>query len=287
MKPNYDSLLEESEKLEKKYLKKLNTESNVAYKQIRKVIAEFFGLYEVDGVFNESMYKYGRDQRMTSEAINSLRVITVTNVPTLKAYLNQIYKTNYYGTGYVVENKYSVITRFRQYSEDALKDRLLRPLDKISLKNNSQTVRIGIQRDIQSGIAQGDTFKQMTKRVARTLEKNGNNAARIIRTETTRTISGGRLDSLYYLRDHGVELEKVWETTGDNSVRDTHSYIDGEAQPLDKVFGNGLMYPGDPSGLPEEVINCRCILTERLVETAKTQATPIDDYDEWYGMRVI
>ena len=34
--------------------------------------------------------------------------------------------------------------------------------------------------------------------------------------------------------------------------------LDGAIVDQDKKFDNGLMYPGDPSGRPEEVWNCRC-----------------------------
>ena len=32
----------------------------------------------------------------------------------------------------------------------------------------------------------------------------------------------------------------------------------GVTVPIDQPFPNGLMYPGDPSGSPGEIINCRC-----------------------------
>jgi hypothetical protein len=44
-----------------------------------------------------------------------------------------------------------------------------------------------------------------------------------------------------------------------------HSHLEAAQRsaqgiPLDEAFSNGLMYPGDENGPPEEVINCRCTL---------------------------
>jgi hypothetical protein len=55
---------------------------------------------------------------------------------------------------------------------------------------------------------------------------------------------------------------KAWRTQGDTSVRPTHQQAEFQQPiPLDQPFlvgGAHLRYPGDSSGPPEEVINCRC-----------------------------
>lgn len=56
--------------------------------------------------------------------------------------------------------------------------------------------------------------------------------------------------------------QKVWNTQADERVRPSH--VDCGAQgPVDmkQPFANGLQYPGDPNGGPEEVCGCRCWLT--------------------------
>jgi hypothetical protein len=55
---------------------------------------------------------------------------------------------------------------------------------------------------------------------------------------------------------------KAWRTMGDTLVRPSHQQAEFEVPiPLDQPFlvgGSNLRYPGDSSGPPEEVINCRC-----------------------------
>lgn len=56
---------------------------------------------------------------------------------------------------------------------------------------------------------------------------------------------------------------KRWVTRKDDKVRDSHEELEGVTIPTNDLFlvGNySLKYPGDSSGGPEEVINCRCIV---------------------------
>ena len=47
----------------------------------------------------------------------------------------------------------------------------------------------------------------------------------------------------------------------DERTRKTHSQnMDLGPWPINTLFPNGCMYPGDINGPPEEIINCRCVL---------------------------
>jgi len=87
-------------------------------------------------------------------------------------------------------------------------------------------------------------------------------ATRIAVTETTRRLAEGRLTSA-----PGTALKR-WVTEGDRRVRDTHREVgDQRPIPLNMPFlvgGAPMMFPGDPTGPPDEVVNCRCEL--KIVE---------------------
>lgn len=51
---------------------------------------------------------------------------------------------------------------------------------------------------------------------------------------------------------------KIWVSVLDNATRESHAFLDGEERPINDRFSNGLLFPGDPNGAPEETINCRC-----------------------------
>ena len=57
----------------------------------------------------------------------------------------------------------------------------------------------------------------------------------------------------------GYIKKKEWIPVGDNTTRPIHMNV----RPVDfdepfKVGGSYMMYPSDPAGPAEEIVNCRC-----------------------------
>ena len=98
----------------------------------------------------------------------------------------------------------------------------------------------------------------------------GNGYARARAIAQTEMISASNQAAEMAAQSTGYEYRKFWSTSGLKGIRDTHieaeQYSD-EKNGLrpDETFPNGLLYPGDPSGAPEEVINCRCSLLHEIV----------------------
>jgi Phage Mu protein F like protein len=89
------------------------------------------------------------------------------------------------------------------------------------------------------------------------------NRARVVAiTETTRAYGAATVASgLEQSRLTGRRLYKRWDTEHDRRVRVSHKAADGQLVELSAPFMVGdfpLLFPGDPMGPPEEVINCRC-----------------------------
>lgn len=71
---------------------------------------------------------------------------------------------------------------------------------------------------------------------------------------------------------HGI-IYKKWWSRRDSKVRPTHHLAHGQVKQLRDRFVVGkskLMFPGDPAGAYEEIVNCRCIIVG--VESKATQA---------------
>jgi HK97 family phage portal protein len=85
-------------------------------------------------------------------------------------------------------------------------------------------------------------------------------AEMVARTETHSAYMMGKFSGM--VQSNVVE-GKEWLSARDDRVRDSH-LIDGEQRKLYEPFSNGLQFPNDPSGPPEQVINCRCDLLDVL-----------------------
>lgn len=85
----------------------------------------------------------------------------------------------------------------------------------------------------------------------------------IIRTES---IKAANASSNAIFADWGVQ-QREWISENSPRTRPTHRQANGQVVGINEPFqvGNSaLMFPGDPTGPPEEIINCRCSIIPRL-----------------------
>ena len=58
-------------------------------------------------------------------------------------------------------------------------------------------------------------------------------------------------------------MKREWVAAQGERTREDHSAANGQIVSMNQPFivgGEELMYPGDPNGSAENVINCRCIV---------------------------
>lgn len=114
---------------------------------------------------------------------------------------------------------------------------------------------------VTQSILQGESIDELSKRIARdTCIDAGRSSLLYARTAMTGAQNAGRVERMKEAEEMGIKVEKQWMSTLDSRTRDSHRDMDGETVPVDEEFSNGLEYPGDYDGDPEEVYNCRCTL---------------------------
>lgn len=113
----------------------------------------------------------------------------------------------------------------------------------------------------------GEGIPKIRDRVDEVLSTTGterwpNRATVVARTETIGALNAGRYDAFQAVaEEEGQPLEKVWLATTDSRTRHSHREADGQRVSVGGNFtvgGFSLAFPGDPSGPPQEIIQCRC-----------------------------
>jgi len=116
------------------------------------------------------------------------------------------------------------------------------------------TVQDGIRKTLLQGSAEGEGLHDLQARIKRLFNQyDAAGSLRIARTETAAASTKAKNETLIA---EGIKQHE-WLSSGGPNVRDSHM-IDGEIVDIGTPFSNGLMYPLDPNGPAEEVINCAC-----------------------------
>jgi HK97 family phage portal protein len=132
------------------------------------------------------------------------------------------------------------------------------------IEDINQTTFDKLKGSLQEGLENGESYQGLVDRVKEVFQSASESRAETIATtETNTAVNTGRHEGMVEAK---VE-RKGWKTANLENVRATHAAAerdygpDSEGVALDEAFrvgGYDLMYPGDPSGPPQEVINCRC-----------------------------
>lgn len=149
-------------------------------------------------------------------------------------------------------------------------DRLDRLIDERTFKASEYTME-RLQGDvlskIQEGIKEGQALEKTTESLkTEFVDMTQSQLQRISRTETHSTYNQAKYETM--LQSQAVK-GKRWLASGLSNMRDWHDEADGQTVYVEEPFNvmdEELMYPGDPAGSPENVINCACTITPVIKE---------------------
>ena len=165
----------------------------------------------------------------------------------------------------LTEHQERVVRNYRRLLESRSAQALDRDLRD---RRFDPTIRGAIERD------EPMTTKQIDRMTERYRERYLMlRAETIARTEGLRVTGIARKEAFrQVVEDTGIDrsqIRRVWNATQDARTRDSHAAMDGQEVGLDEPFTSGaghrLMFPGDPQAPPEEVIQCRCVVTNRVL----------------------
>ncbi len=147
-------------------------------------------------------------------------------------------------------------------NSDLVKDVTRRARNQIN--NELRQAVFGLKRPMD---AQRDIVKALSAQKQQGTRKNLAAAAeRIVRTQMNQIFSIAQEQGFVQAKKQIPDLQRQWITARDNRVRGpgsnpaskgNHRRLDGEIRDVGERFSNGLLFPRDPAGKAEDVVNCR------------------------------
>ena len=281
-----DEKLEEMEK-------RLSAIYSMAEKEIQKTADEYFSKFSKQdeakrklleqGKITEEEYTkwrkgkvmYGkRFTEMKEQCAKQLLNVNKTAVAYINGELPEVYALNYNALESAVDGVggYSfTLVDADTVRNFAVTDTSLLPYKEIDPKKDIPWNMKKINAETLQGILQGESMDKIAKRMMNVQEMNKTQAIRSARTIVTGAENKGRQDSYARAAADGIILQKEWIATNDSRTRHSHAMLDGAIVDQDKKFDNGLMFPGDPNGRPEETWNCRCTVAAVVKGFKKAQ----------------
>lgn len=272
---------------EKKHLKWLEQVYSQAQKDTADKIAELSSRKDLENL-QTIVYQKQYQEAIQKQINDTLDRLHSQSFKGISDYMNQCYVNGYVGAMYDIAGQGIPI---------------IKPIDEVNVLRAIQTdsklskglynrlgedinaLKLSIRAEVSRGIIEGSSWNDIATHIAKGMNspfnKSKNIAMRIARTEGHRIQNEAQMDAITTAKDEGADVLKQWDATLDDRTRESHQMVDGEVREIDEEFSNGLMFPSDPTGDAEEVINCRCALTQRArwaldedeLETLKDRAS--------------
>lgn len=133
----------------------------------------------------------------------------------------------------------------------------------IKLKAVTDTTEAALRAALTEGITNGENTGQIRERIEDVFGMaQGFRSETIARTEVSTSQNFGRLEEMRVSKVKNKKWMAIFSNT-----REAHQEAHGQVVGVDEAFsvgGEDLMYPGDQSGSPENVINCQCSASPTL-----------------------
>lgn len=139
----------------------------------------------------------------------------------------------------------------------------------------TQTTYDAITATLAEGVGEGESIPDLAARIREVFsEASANRATTIARTEVIGGFGAASRAAITGLPADVVAAVQ-WIATPGGRTRESHATADGQIVAVSEPFivgGHSMLYPGDPAGPADEVINCRCALAALTPEEFEAEA---------------
>lgn len=249
---------------EKEVLKKVEANYQDALDEIDSKIELLLSRQDAD--MQHVIYQVEYQKALKTQVQAILEQLQANEFETVSEYLAKSYEDGFIGTMYDLQgsgiplvfpiDQEQVVEAVQH--ETKLSESLYTEMGK-----DIKDLQKKISGEISRGISTGMMYSEISRNIAGWARIPKNRAMTIARTEAHRIQTRAAFNAQHKAKSKGADVVKQWDASLDKKTRASHRRVDGEFRELDEPFSNGLMYPGDPDGRAEEVINCRCALLQR------------------------
>ena len=203
----------------------------------------------------------GRSQRKRLDELSEILTETDLNATNItQENLPEIYLLNSNYTVSRIGEHYHLDINFLIFNEDSVRLLIQENPDLLpKTKNHNQQYNLKkINSAIALGIVNGESIDEIAERVGKIANTNRISETRTAATMVTSAQNAGRMNGYRRCQKMGMTIKHRWLSATDKHTRASHMAINGQIIAIGEKFSNGLEYPGDSSGNPAEVYNCRC-----------------------------
>lgn len=256
----------------------LKKQYSLAFKGIRQEVQDMFGKFEFEGEMTPierymEAQKYERLQKIEDKVAKAINVVNNDAVKRVNQSVLEMYKVNYDFSakelGVLLAISLPNSAPKSEVKKEVAEEQS--PLNELAVDNvkDISDLRRRVSQSFVSGIMAGENANKLIKRLQKVAELKLSDITRIARTQTTRVENLARIDVYKEVASQGYEIVKEWVAVVDSRTRDAHKKADGQRVPINEPFivnGEKLMYPGDPNGSAENIINCRCTMRAGILK---------------------
>lgn len=256
----------------------LRKQYSMAFKEIRQEVQDIFGKFDFDSEMTPierymEAQKYERLQKIEEKVAKAINVVNNDAVKQVNQSVLEMYKVNYDFSAKELGVLLAISLPNSAPKSEVKKEvaQEQSPLNELAVDNvkDISDLRRRVSQSFVSGIMAGENANKLIKRLQKVAELKLSDITRIARTQTTRVENLARIDVYKEVTSQGYEIVKEWVAVVDSRTRDAHKKADGQRVPIDEPFivnGEKLMYPGDPNGSAENIINCRCTMRAGILK---------------------
>jgi hypothetical protein len=294
----------ELSKLEERNLKKLLYKETQYERQIastikksldevRIEISKIYEKYAIDGKLTKTqLTQYGRLSSIEKNLMSKLDPVIKASLSKIKRIPTELYGESYFSEAWAIDQASELRLGWGVLNKDIITE----TLDNTFFSSAVNAYRPGFLKAIRAamatGLANGKSFQDMVKDLAKVWDIKGFELLRIIRTEGMSAINAGQSDAYARAKAKGIELDEIWDATLDGKTRPTHQQMDGQTKEEDGFFhlpdGELARYPCDENLSAGERMQCRCHprgeikgYSPQLRRDKETGIIPYQTYEDW------